>query len=257
MKSFSVWDRLFKMKASPGLDRSVLPAPVNLAALPRSLKSVVSGHRAAFMSLCIFLFLVLPFLSGAGEMVDRVAAIVNDEMISFSEVLIAYHLQERQVREPDDEALKAVLDQLVNRELAYQEIRRFEQIQVTGGDVLGALEAYQQNLAPGDFEAVLAANGVSENEVEIIFAKKIILEKFCNERFMPFIQVSPGEIETYYNDIFIPELQERGETALPSLEAVSERIRLQLREEKFTGAVSEWIERLKQHAKIITILPSL
>jgi len=208
-----------------------------------------------FAPVCILaLFLIGPFPTGSGEAVDRVAAVVNDEIITLSEVSIAYYMQEKKEVGQNPTELKAVLEQLINRELAYQEIRRFEQIQAEKSEVRDALKDYRQTLPSEDFQKMMTVNGMTMEELEVIFSKKIIIEKFCNERFMPFIQVSPGEIETYYNNVFLPGFKREGETNPPGLETVTEKIRERLREEKFNQSVLEWIERLKRRAKILRFL---
>jgi hypothetical protein len=192
--------------------------------------------------------------SGAGEPVDRVAAVVDHEIITLSEVIAAYHLQEKKPAAPDREAMADVLDQLINRELAYQEIKRFEQIQADRGEVREAIEAYERTLAPEDYQAIIDVNGLTPEELEVIFSKKVVIEKFCLERFMPFIQVSPGEIDDYYHNVLLPEMRDQGETVPPGLEAASEGIRLRLKEDKFSQAVFEWIDRLMSRADIIILL---
>jgi hypothetical protein len=58
------------------------------------------------------------------------------------------------------------------------------------------------------------------------------------------------EIEAYYQNTFLPELQERNALPAPPLADVEERIRKILTEEKLNVQVDEWLASLRKDAAI-------
>ena len=210
--------------------------------------------RLLFIS-ALSVFSILPCFMQAGEIVEKVAAVVNDEVITFSEVIAAFNLQQGEVSVPGKGDLDPILDQLINREIAYQEIRRFEQIDVTEEEINQAVEEFKRTYPHAEnLERILEVNGISEDELVTMLVKRIAIEKFLNGRFLPYIQVTPEEIETFYQEEFIARLQDRGEANIPPLEEVSASIEGLVRERMFNESVEAWMGGLKEKAAITIIL---
>jgi parvulin-like peptidyl-prolyl isomerase len=191
----------------------------------------------------------------AGEVVERIAAVVNDEVITLSEVVVSFNLEQGDVTVPGKGDLRPILDQLINREIVYQEILRYEQIEVAEEEIGQASEAFRRNYQhPENLDRILEAGGVSEDELVTRLVKRIVIEKFLNERFLPYIQVTPEDIETFYLQEFVPRLQEQGEPRIPPLDEVSSSIEALYRERIFNESVAEWMAGLKEKASIIIFL---
>jgi hypothetical protein len=74
--------------------------------------------------------------------------------------------------------------------------------------------------------------------------------KFIDYRFRQFVVVDTKEIEAYYREQFLPELQKRKAVPAPELADVEEGIRKILTEEKLNIQVDEWLASLRKDARI-------
>ena len=74
--------------------------------------------------------------------------------------------------------------------------------------------------------------------------------KFIDYRFRQFVVVDTKEIEAYYQNQFLPELQKRNAVPAPALADVEERIRKIVTEEKLNTQVDEWLASLRKDATI-------
>ncbi|HDM90931.1 MAG TPA: hypothetical protein ENG67_06975, partial [candidate division WOR-3 bacterium] len=111
----------------------------------------------------LLLFIFLPFLwAQEGQLIDKVAAKVDGETITLSEVEEAYSLYRTQVSQKemsDEELRKYVLDELINRKLLYLVARDDTTITVTDEEVNQALEeqlkSIEESMGKEQFEAEL------------------------------------------------------------------------------------------------------
>ncbi len=62
--------------------------------------------------------------------------------------------------------------------------------------------------------------------------------------------VGLDEIQSYYDDFFVPELKARGESVPPVAE-VREELRQVLRERRLNEEIERWTEELRQEADLV------
>jgi hypothetical protein len=98
-----------------------------------------------------------------------------------------------------------------------------------------------------EFREMLARSGLSEDELSILLRKQIGVAQYLEQRFRPLTFVTEEQIAAYYRDELLPAVQG---TPAPELADVSESIRRILEERTFNARVEEWIEGLKERARI-------
>lgn len=220
---------------------------------------LLSQHRSSILSGLLALVLACGTVSGARtqDPVDRVAAVVEDSIVTYSEIL--WLIRYRGFPLPDDPAEVAslcqeVLSQLINQKLITRETLRTPFINVTDNELENYLTLYKQRF-PGEegYRAKLAEIGIGEEDFLSMIRRQIIVNKFIELRFEPFIIVLPAEIDAYYKDELIPELQLNNQP-VPELPIVEETIRQILSVRKTTQELERWVRATRDTARVQLLL---
>ena len=110
-------------------------------------------------------------------------------------------------------------------------------------------ELRQEYAASGGLSAVLRRHGLEEEELEASIRMQISILRFVDLRFRPFAGVSTEEMEAYYQQKLIPQLQ-ASRSVVPPFEDLANKIKEVLREEKVTFALEQWLKEAKQRSNI-------
>ena len=95
-------------------------------------------------------------------------------------------------------------------------------------------------------ESMLIERGISEQELFAQLRRQLTVNRYLERRFRALTYVSEEEIQTYFDAEVIPELP--AERA-PTLEEV-DQIRRILEAQKFNERVEQWLDGLKERARI-------
>jgi peptidyl-prolyl cis-trans isomerase SurA len=143
-------------------------------------------------------------ISVHGEMLDRIAAIVNDGLVLKSElddqmVSVEKRLQEQKVELPSQSVLQQqVLDRLVLQEIQMQRAKHVG-LTITDEQLNGALqEIAARNKIPFDqLPTALSAQGVDYKVYRESMRKELTLSTLRQRDVIAHINVSPHELEQY------------------------------------------------------------
>src|ERR1700735_2611834 len=143
-------------------------------------------------------------ISVHGELLDRIAAIVNDGLVLKSELdqqmsSVQKRLQEQKVELPSQSVLQQqVLDRLVLQEIQMQRAKHVG-LTVTDEQLNGALqEIAARNKIPFDqLPTALAAQGVDYKIYRESMRKELTLSTLRSRDVIAHINVSPHELEQY------------------------------------------------------------
>src|SRR3979411_573758 len=139
-----------------------------------------------------------------GEMVDRIAAIVNDGLVLKSELdaqmdAVTKRLQEQKVELPSQSVLKQqVLDRLIVQEIQTQHAKRVG-LTVSDEQLNSALqEIASRNKIPFDqLPTALSAQGVDYKSYREGMRKELTLNTLRQRDVIAHINVSPRELEQF------------------------------------------------------------
>src|SRR6185437_8964123 len=139
-----------------------------------------------------------------GELLDRIAAIVNDGLVLKSELdaqmdAVTKRLQEQKVELPSQSVLKQqVLDRLILQEIEAQHAKRIG-LTVSDEQLNGALqEIATHNKIPFDqLPTALAAQGVDYKQYRESMRKELTLSTLRPRDVIAHITVTPHELEQY------------------------------------------------------------
>jgi peptidyl-prolyl cis-trans isomerase SurA len=169
-------------------------------------------RKYAFLCLTLFAASLLPPASFAqtrdigvhGEMLDHIAAIVNDGLVLKSELdsqmdAVTKRLQEQKVELPSQSVLKQqVLDRLILQEIQTQHAKRVG-LTVSDEQLNGALqEIAGRNKIPFDqLPTALSAQGVDYKQYREAMRKELTLSTLRQRDVIAHINVTPHELEQF------------------------------------------------------------
>lgn len=165
--------------------------------------------------LALVLFLI--FLSGyayseanSAEVVDRVVAVVNEEIISLSELSSAVNPYAERIKslgyppEKEREMLfkvrEEMLEQLINQKLTDQESKKYN-ISVSEKELDNSIERVKEvnHYTDEDLRSMLAKEGMSMEGYRNKIKEHLIRSKLLNYAVKSKIVITGDEIKSYYN----------------------------------------------------------
>lgn len=192
-------------------------------------------------------------LPAAAEIVDRLAATVNDTAIPESEVRRALVVSGLEPRPDEDrEAFRArVLDALIEQHLEYEDAVRFGPAAPGAFEIDKAMATLRERLrATGkDPDAEFAKAGMTVDEVRASIERQLVISGYLRERFAPIAYADEEQAREEYEKRYVPEQKAAG-VAPASFEAVAEEMRRRYSERAFDEEVARWLKELRQKARI-------
>ena len=198
----------------------------------------------------LLLFLALP---AAGEIVDRIAATVNDTAIPESEVreaMLVSALQPEPGESP--EAFRTrVLDALIDQHLEYEDAVRFGPAPPDAAEINAAFEKIRAGLkAEGkDPDAEFAKAGTTADEVRDTIERQLVVTRYLRERFAPIAFADEAQAREEYEKHYVPERKAAGLPVEP-FESVAEEMRQSSSARSFDAEVAKWLKELRQKSRI-------
>lgn len=191
-------------------------------------------------------------LVGAARTIDGIAARIEDDIITESEVreLAAF----QQLVDGRSESREEIIRELADQWIVRQEASAVNYQQPSQEEVDSANQQLAKQFPSAqEFKLRSAAVGLSEAAVRRLLQQQLHLSRFLDHRFRAAAQVDDQQIETYYQSEFAPQLKARGEN-VPPLEDVEDTIREVLIQRAITERAKKWLDDTRERLKI-EILP--
>jgi len=187
--------------------------------------------------------------TGRGEVVDRIAAVVNDEVITLTDINIieTFGLFDDLKKTEEENIQKLILERLISQKLVIQ--LASERVMIDEKELETSLSVIIQKTAPDLAEKALLQFGLDWDDLKSYLREKILFQKIVSQRFNRGVTVSIEEIEKYYEHIYVPSQREKNLNPQPMIELL-DQIEVSLRKEKVEGQIKEWIKSLKREANI-------
>jgi phenylpropionate dioxygenase-like ring-hydroxylating dioxygenase large terminal subunit len=202
----------------------------------------------------LFLFFVLAALAATSSaaVVDRIAAVIDRQVLTVSEVsqMVQLRFFARPANQSDDDYRRAVLDNLVAQALRFRDVERFGAEDIPKDSIEARVQEIARRFAsPADFDAAVAHAELTPDELRALVKRQLQVEAYIQERFSPLIYIANDDIETYYRGPWTAQRRERG-LALPPLEQVREEIRSLLKSTKLQEEIEQWTTQLRARANV-------
>jgi hypothetical protein len=163
---------------------------------------ILSGIANALAAALLSISAALAPAAATAEPVDHIAAAVNYEVITASELTLAVALNER-LGAPgrDRKTLESeTLDGLINRRLLVQEARRLRFVEVSDQEIDAEVETVRKRFGSDDaFNDFLKTQDMTQQELARMLGEQLLVQKFIEKKIGLFVRVSRDEAETYYH----------------------------------------------------------
>lgn len=238
---------------------SALPAPTAVPATPTA-TTAVAGSPSITPATATTAVAGGP--SSRGVIVDRVVASVNQEPVLASDVEDVAHIEALMQGKPVVEIaaadLHAAMERLIDRTLIRQQMSGLpaavdQPVRSRVAEIRASLPGAESETR---WKAILAAYGIDEPKLSKYLQEQFAIMHFVDARLRPSADVSWSEIQSYYNQKLLPELQQRGAAAEP-LRSVQERIREILLQQKIDAQLNAWLASLREQGRIRILPPPL
>lgn len=190
-------------------------------------------------------------VAASQEVIDRIVAVVNGEVITQSdlEIIEAFGLYESE-QEDENFPPTSLLSRLIDQKLVLQ--LTSENVKVEAGE----FEVLRQRIISEEgvdaAEAKLSRFGLGWEDLDIYLREKILYEKIIAQKFGQAVSVSLEEIQNYYRGTYVSQQMSKGLPVEPLTERLS-AIEAAIRKRKTKVRVREWVENLRQKADILII----
>ena len=184
------------------------------------------------------------------EIIDRILAVVEDQLITLSDVRGVIRLGLETVPPADDQVATA-LDRLIERQLMLVEVERFAPPEPPPDIVEARVNAVRARFPDAlAFETTLHQTGWPIDAVTRYIRDTVRIESYLQQRFTAAIQPSDDELAAYYrlhaNDFT------KGGVLAPYAE-VRNQVRAQFIEERRSALVREWLVGLRRRANLLLL----
>jgi hypothetical protein len=206
--------------------------------------------RLRMTAAAMLLLVVLPLT--AATTVDRIAAVVDRQVITVSEVtqMVTLKFFPRAPGVSEDDYRHAVLENLIAQALRFRDVERFGAEDVPKDSIeVRVQEIVKRFPSPADFESALRKVELSPDEFRALVKRELQVEQYIQERFAPLIFVSNEEIDAYYRGPWSQQRRERS-LPIPPLADVREEIRTLLKASRLQEEIDKWTTQLRARANV-------
>ena len=215
---------------------------------------IFSLRAATFTCAVALFFSSLPFVrpSSAQELIDRIAARVENDIILLSDVR---HLGRYQMLvDGKSESEPQLLDRLIDQWVVQNEADASRFPRPTDAEIDQGVAALKKSFpALQEYEERRKQSGLSEAQVRDKIATQIHLTNYLDSRFRPSVQVDAKAIEDFYNTAVLPRAKARGQEP-PSLEASREVIQEALIEQSIDAQADRWLKESRSRIHVERLL---
>jgi len=185
--------------------------------------------------------------SARAEIIDRILAVVDTQIITLSDVRAALRFG----LVPEEVSLDptaAVLQRLIDRRLMLIEVDRYAPPEPADPAVNASLAAVERRFKDAlGLEIALTQSGLTREELRRELRDTLRIESYLQQRFSTAVQVSDDEAVRYYREH--PEDFTR-DGQLRSFDDVRELARTRVIESQRAAFVRQWVEGLRRRGAV-------
>ncbi len=204
--------------------------------------------RAAILFL-LSAFIGSTFIFSGSQMVDRIVAVVNEEVITLTDVRIAeaFGLYAEEIGEEAEDPRSLILQKLIDQKVVIQ--LSGEEVLIDAKKLDENLMRITQRLGADEVERRLTHFGLDWENLKDFLREKMAYQTIISERFSKVNPVSLKEIEEYYQRSYVPAQKEKGVEPKPMMEILDE-IESGIKQEKIKAQIQDWIMNLRDKSDI-------
>jgi hypothetical protein len=219
-------------------------------------------RRIVHFATCLLFLLPLAAPAIAGEVLDSVVVTVNHKPIFRSDwdeaVCYELFMQRKPLSELTEANRVNALQRLIDRQLLKAQMANADSWQPTGEDLQNDLAKLRSQFPEGKddrgWTALLTSYGLSEQLLKEHLRTELQVMNFVEVRLRPNVHVEPEEVEAYYKNQLLADLERSGGQAV-SFADVEPKIRELLTQQRIDEMLDVWLHNLRQQADIQSSVP--
>jgi hypothetical protein len=190
--------------------------------------------------------------NGAQELVDRIVARVENEVILLSDV---HELAEYQVfADGKAESEAQILERLIDQWIVRTEASAARFPQPSDEEVERSLARLKSSFStPVAFAERKKQSGLTEEEIRRELKSQLYLSNYLDSRFRASIQIDDMAIEDFYKTGVVPRAESRGQTP-PTLDAAREFIQEALIQRAINEQADKWLKESRARVRVENLL---
>ena len=200
--------------------------------------------------LTVMLFVLVTPAAARAELIDRVLAVVEGQLITLSDVRAVTLLGLEPVPAGPD-PIRASLDKLIDRQLMLVEVDRYGPAEPAPSAIEAGVQAVRARFRDVlEFETTLHQIGITLEHLRRYVRDTLRIDAYLQQRFTAAIQPSEDEIDAYYR----LHAQDFAGTGPPRpYDEVRSEVRRRLIDERRATLVREWLAGLRRRANLVDL----
>jgi hypothetical protein len=197
------------------------------------------------------LLLALLALPVSAVTVDRIAAVVDRQVLTVSEITQMVDLRFfPRTSQSEDDYRHDILDALIAQMLRHRDAERFGAQDIAADAIESRVLEIQGRFASVDeFNAALARTELTADELRGLVKRQLQVEAYIQERFAPLVFVTNEDVESYYRETWSQQRRQRG-LAVPPLASVRDEVRTAVRNARLAVEIDRWTAQLRERANV-------
>lgn len=190
-------------------------------------------------------------LPAAAVTVDRIAAVIDGQVLTVSEITQMVELRFfPRLGDSDDDYRREVLDALIAQALRYRDVERFGAQDIPADTIEARVVEIQRRFpSEAEFTAALTRAELTADELRALVKRQLQVEAYIQERFAPLVFVTNEEIDEYYRGAWREQRRQRG-LPVPPLADVRDEVRAALRLSRLQVEIDKWTSQLRARANV-------
>lgn len=183
-----------------------------------------------------------------GELIDRVVARVESDIILLSEVRALRNYQ--QLVDGKSESDAQILDRLVDQWIVRNEADTARFPHPADAEVTRGVENMQSSFTSGvEYESRKKQAGLSDLEIRKMVESQLYLANYLDSRFRPSVQIDPKDVDDFYQKAVVPRAKARNQ-APPALDAARDYIREALVQRGINEQADRWLKESRGRLRV-------
>jgi hypothetical protein len=214
--------------------------------------------RILYSAILVFLLLPAIVVPGfAGEVIDGIVATVNRQPLLRSDwdeaVCFEAFMQQKPLSQVTDADRVLALQRLIDRQLLKAQMGNADSMQPTSDELKQDIAKLRAQVPNGNndenWRQLLTSYGLDEETVKQHLRTEFQVMNFVEVRLRPHIKVQGDEVDAYYRNQVLPDLQKNGGKVVP-LDELEPKIRELLTQQRMDEMLDAWLHNLRQQAEI-------
>ena len=198
---------------------------------------------------CIVLCGNLSVIAAGKQTIDSIIAVVNDEIITLSDLRIvtSFAIYTDDIKGQEENAPRIILEKLIDQKLITQMTK--ENILIEDADVEQVFQIIKNKVGQARLNSQYERFDLTPADLFDYIRAKLFYDQIIALKFKRETRVTLKEMETYYKEIYLSRKTSQGEEPQSMMEILDE-IESALKAEKAQKQVKDWIMNMRRQADI-------